>query len=64
MIAYAFAHLPATFGSLGLYLQPLIAAFYARAVLGEALESIQIVGGVVVLAGIALARHTSQNAEA
>jgi drug/metabolite transporter (DMT)-like permease len=63
MIAYAFAHLPATFGSLGLYLQPLIAAFYARAVLGEALESVQIFGGVVVLAGIALARHASQRTE-
>jgi drug/metabolite transporter (DMT)-like permease len=60
MIAYAFAHLPATFGSLGLYLQPLIAAFYAHALLGEALQRVQIVGGVVVLAGIALARHASQ----
>ena len=63
MIAYALAHLPATFGSLGLYLQPLIAAFYARAVLGEALEVIQIVGGVVVLAGIALARQATQRAD-
>ncbi len=63
MIAYAFAHLPATFGSLGLYLQPLIAAFYARAVLGEALESVQIFGGVVVLVGIALARHASQRTD-
>lgn len=59
MIAYALAHLPATFGSLGLYIQPLIAAFYARALLGESLESIQIVGGIVVLAAIALARHAA-----
>jgi drug/metabolite transporter (DMT)-like permease len=62
MIAYALAHLPATFGSLGLYLQPPIAAFYANAVLGEVLEPAQIVGGVVVLLGIALARSASQRA--
>jgi drug/metabolite transporter (DMT)-like permease len=64
MIAYAFAHLPATFGSLGLYLQPLIAAFYAWALLGEQLREVQIVGGIIVLAGIALARHATQRAAA
>ena len=60
MIAYAFAHLPATFGSLGLYLQPVIAALYARFLLGEALQLVQIAGGLIVLLAIALARHASQ----
>ena len=60
MIAYAFAHLPATFGSLGLYLQPLIAAVYAWAVFGETLQTVQIVGGAVVLAGLAMARRSLQ----
>ena len=58
-IAYALAHLPATFGSLGLYLQPLIAAFYAQLLLGEALQPVQIVGGIIVLVAIALARRST-----
>jgi drug/metabolite transporter (DMT)-like permease len=63
-IAYALAHLPATFGSLGLYLQPLIAAIYAQLLLGEALRPVQIVGGIIVLMAIALARRATQFAEA
>ena len=57
LIAYALAHLPATFSAVGLYLQVLAAAIYARLILGERLAPIQIVGGVVVLAAIALARR-------
>jgi drug/metabolite transporter (DMT)-like permease len=59
LIAYALAHLPATFSSVGLLLQPVIAAFFAWVLLGEPLVALQIVGGAVVLAGIYLARRGS-----
>lgn len=58
LIAYALAHLPATFGSVGLYVQPVAAAVYAWVLLGEPLAPVQIAGGVVVLAAIALARRS------
>jgi drug/metabolite transporter (DMT)-like permease len=61
LIAYSLAHLPAAFGSVGLYVQPIGAAVYACLLLGESLAPIQIVGGVVVIAGIALARASSQS---
>src|SRR5262249_28421262 len=41
LIAYAFAHLPATFGAVGLYVQVLAAAFYAWLLLGERLTPLQ-----------------------
>jgi drug/metabolite transporter (DMT)-like permease len=56
LIAYALAHLPATFGSVGLYLQVIAATVYAWLLLGERLQPVQLLGGVIVLAGIALAR--------
>jgi drug/metabolite transporter (DMT)-like permease len=59
LIAYALAHLPATFSSVGLLLQPVIAAGFAWALLAEPLVPLQIVGGVVVLVGIYLARRGS-----
>jgi drug/metabolite transporter (DMT)-like permease len=57
LIAYALAHLPATFGAVGLYVQVIAAAVYAWALLDERLAPVQIAGGVVVLAAIALARR-------
>ena len=57
LIAYALAHLPATFGAVGLYVQVAAAAVYAWLLLGERLAPVQIVGGVVVLAAIAFARR-------
>jgi len=59
LIAYALAHLPATFSSVGLLLQPVIAAFFAWTLLAEPLVPLQILGGIVVLAGIYLARRGS-----
>jgi drug/metabolite transporter (DMT)-like permease len=56
LIAYALAHLPATFGSVGLYVQVIAAAIYARLLLDERLAPVQLVGGLVVLVAIALAR--------
>lgn len=58
LIAYAFAHLPASFSSVGLLLQPVIAAGLAWVLLAEPVGWGQALGGAVVLAGIALARFT------
>jgi len=57
LIAYAMAHLPATFSSVGLLLQPVMAALFAWILLGETLGSFEIAGGIVVLAGIAIAHQ-------
>jgi drug/metabolite transporter (DMT)-like permease len=56
LIAYALAHLRATFGSLGLYLQVIGALVYAWLLLGERLQPVQLAGGAIVLIAIALAR--------
>jgi drug/metabolite transporter (DMT)-like permease len=58
LIAYALAHLPATFGAVGLYVQVIAAAIYARLLLDERLTTLQLAGGLVVLVAIALARTT------
>ena len=57
LIAFAFAHLSASFSSVGLLLQPVIAVFLAWIILSESLTSLQATGGIVVLAGIALAKR-------
>ncbi|MGB0722655.1 MAG: DMT family transporter [Gammaproteobacteria bacterium] len=57
LIAFALAHLPATFSSVGLLLQPAIAALLAWWWLNEALGPWQLAGGIVVLAGIYLAHR-------
>jgi drug/metabolite transporter (DMT)-like permease len=59
LIAYALAHLPAAFSSVGLLLQPVVAAFFAWLLLAEPLAALQMAGGLVVLAGIYLARRGS-----
>ena len=61
LITYALAHLPATFSSVGLMLQPAIAMLLAWGLLGEALSPIQGAGAVLVLIGITWARVTSQD---
>jgi len=57
LIAWAFAHLPASFSSVSLLFQPVMAAVFAWSLLGEPLAPLQIAGGLVVLAGIWLARR-------
>ncbi len=57
LIAYAMAHLPATVSSVGLLAQPVLAALYAWALLGEALGWLQFAGGVAVLVGIRVAQR-------
>jgi drug/metabolite transporter (DMT)-like permease len=56
LIAYALAHLPPTFGSVGLYVQVVASAVYAWLLLGERLTPWQLAGGAIVLVAIALAR--------
>jgi drug/metabolite transporter (DMT)-like permease len=59
LIAYALAHLPAAFSSVGLLLQPVMAAGFAWVILAEPLSALQAVGGLIVLAGIYMARKGS-----
>jgi len=59
LIAYAFAHLPASLSSVSLLIQPVVAAFVAWRLFGEAVGAQQFIGGAVVLAGILLARRGS-----
>jgi len=63
LIAYALAHLPAAFSSVGLLFQPVMAAAFAWVLLGEPLALLQIAAGVVVLAGIYLASRGSKGTE-
>jgi drug/metabolite transporter (DMT)-like permease len=59
LIAYALAHLPAAFSAVGLLFQPVMAALFAWVLLAEPLAALQMLGGVVVLAGIYLAHRGS-----
>ncbi len=58
-IAFALGHLPASFSSLAILIEPLTAAVLGWVWLGEALGGLQAIGGVIVLAGIAVARRAS-----
>jgi drug/metabolite transporter (DMT)-like permease len=57
LIAFGFAHLPASLSSVSLLLQPVLAALYAWVILGEPMSAVQMAGGAIVLAGIHLARR-------
>lgn len=63
LITYSLAHLPAAFSSVGLLLQPVMAAAFAWTLLGEPLAAPQVAGGAVVLAAIYLARRGSKGSE-
>lgn len=58
LIAFSLAWLPATFSSLTLLIQPVVAAVLAWIVLAEPLRTPQLIGGAIVIAGILLARRT------
>jgi drug/metabolite transporter (DMT)-like permease len=60
LIAYALAHLSTLFASVGLLLQPVVAAILAWALLGERISAWQMAGGALVLAGIGAARIAEQ----
>jgi len=59
LIAYALAHLPASFSSVSLLVQPVAAALFAWLILNEAVGPIQALGGAIVLAGIWIAARAS-----
>ncbi len=59
LITQALAHLPPTFSSVGLMLQPAIATFLAWGLFNEALSAIQGLGAVIVLTGITWAHRLS-----
>lgn len=60
LIAYALAHLPTSFGSVSLLWQPACAAVLAWVLLEEPLSAWQGLGGLVILAGILIARRGSR----
>jgi drug/metabolite transporter (DMT)-like permease len=63
-ITYALGRLPATVMSVGLLAQAPVTALIAASVLGERLSASQIVGGLLVLAGVYLvARHPARLGE-
>jgi drug/metabolite transporter (DMT)-like permease len=59
LIAYALAHLPTSFSSVTLLVQPVAAAVFAWVLLAEAFGTQQALGGAIVLAGIAVCRLTT-----
>ncbi len=59
-IAYALAHLPATFSAVGLLVQPVAATLLAWVILREAVGPVQAAGGALVLTGIFVARRESR----
>ena len=59
LIAFALAHLPASFSSVSLLVQPVAAALLAWLILGEALGPIEAAGGALVLAGIWVSARAS-----
>jgi drug/metabolite transporter (DMT)-like permease len=62
LIAFALGHLPASFSSVSLLLQPVIAALLAAALLNEPLTTLQVAGGSITLIGIVLASRTNSKA--
>ena len=59
LIAYAFAHLPASLSSVSLLIQPVMAALFAWMLFGEAIGPVQFTGAAIVLAGIWISRRGS-----
>jgi len=56
VIAYAFAHLPASLSSVSLLIQPLTAAVAAWLIFDEAIGPVQMAGGALLLWGIYLSK--------
>lgn len=59
LITYALAHLKASFSSVGLLLQPMLAAILAWVLFKETLTPFQATGGVLLLSGILTAKKAS-----
>jgi drug/metabolite transporter (DMT)-like permease len=56
LIAWALAHLPASFSSVTLLVQPIAATVFAWLILGEGFGPQQVLGGAIVMAGILICR--------
>ncbi len=63
MVAWALAHLPSSFASVALLVNPVSATVLAWAILSEPAGLQQIIGGIIVLTGILLARSRSREPE-
>lgn len=61
LIAWGLAHVSTSFGAVVLLLQPVVAVLVAWALFGETLGPIQVLGAMVVLAGIHLARRANRS---
>jgi len=59
LIAYAFAHLPASLSSVSLLVQPVMATLFAWVLFKEPVGAAQYLGGAVVLGGIWLSKRGS-----
>ncbi len=59
LIGYALGHLPVSFSSVSLVLQPVVSAAFAWIFLAEPLHRLQAIGGIIVLVGILFARQGS-----
>ena len=59
LIAYALAFLPASFSSVMMLMQPVLAALFAWLLLSEAMTPLQAAGGAFVVLGVLLARRGS-----
>jgi drug/metabolite transporter (DMT)-like permease len=59
LIAYAFAHLPASLSSVSLLIQPVMAALFAWMLFAEPVGAMQFLGGALVLCGIWVAKRAS-----
>jgi drug/metabolite transporter (DMT)-like permease len=55
LITYSMAHLPASFASIALLVQPVVAAGVGWVLFGQALAPLQIAGALLVLGGVTLA---------
>jgi drug/metabolite transporter (DMT)-like permease len=60
LVAIALGTLPATFSALVIFIEAIAAAAFGWAILGEALGPIQVLGGVLILIGIWVARPRSK----
>jgi drug/metabolite transporter (DMT)-like permease len=62
LLAFGLGHLPASFSSLVILIEPLAAAVFGWLILSEALTPLQGLGGAVILTGILIARRATRPA--
>ena len=56
LLTVALGRLPATFSSLVIFLEAVAAAVFAALLLGDPISALQAIGGVLIMAGIYIAR--------